>query len=194
MIRKCVGIAALTSGALLLAASSFAESPGHGGHHTPSFADLTPYWVNFALYVFLMYSLLKNPVSKAWATRVETIAAQVNRGRIERDAAERLFAAATARRAGLPAEVQSLSEQIQQEGVTEASDLLKDARLRAQRVKDQGKDMVMAEGKALEVSLKKALAEEVLRKATEIIKGQMNVENDATMRAAAVRNISSLVH
>lgn len=188
-------MAVLAAVPFIYCTAAFAEEEGHGGHHhAGSIADLAPYWINFLLYLGLLIVTLRKPISKAWAARIENIEASVNKGKNEREFAERALKEAKARETALLSEIKKITSQIKQESETESVEIVQDAKIRAERTKSQGKDMITAEAKAYEVSLKRALAEEVVKRATEILMREMNPEKDSRLRSSALKEIGSLVH
>lgn len=188
-IKKCAGCFVL---ALMAAAPAFAAESGH--HAEPVFTDIIPYWVNFVLYVLLLVWLLKAPVSSGWEARKENIRVSVHRGRTEREAAESALREAEGAEAAVAASIKALTDQIAREAASEAAEIVREAKEKAARTKQQGADMLAAEEKAFESALKKELAEAVVRKATERLMRDMNVEKDAPLRASALRALGNLVH
>lgn len=179
---------------LLVASSASAESAGHGGGHEGSPSDLIPYWINFATYIALMFLCFRKLIANGWVARKDQIATLVNKGKIERAAAEDALRAAKAKQATIQSQVQDLLTQIKREGVAEVQEILQDAKARAERARVQGEEMLAAEQKAFETALKRELAEAVVTKATEMLKGKVNADTDAGLRAKAVGNIGELVH
>ncbi len=169
-----------------------AASGAHG--HAPSFADIIPYWINFSLYVLVLFFLLRKPIAKGWNGRTEAIAAAVNKGKTEREQAEQLLAAAKSKQSSLASEIAALVAQIKNETAAETQEILKDSAERAERIKTQGKEMLAAEEKAFKSALRKELADEVLKRATDILKKDLNASSDATLRTSSMNTVGQLLN
>lgn len=169
---------------------AYAASEGHES----SFSDLIPYWVNFLLYLAILYKFLAKPVSQGWASRAATIESAVSRGVTERAQAQKLLDEAVARKNLLSKELRELEEEIHHQQEHESLEIINDGIERASRVNAQAQDMMKAEQKAFEASLRKDLSEEVLKKAKAILSQKLDAQSDRKLREEAVQGIPQLLN
>lgn len=182
-----IAVLGLLASTPALAATGAHHDSGHGA------AILIPYWINFTLYAALLFVLLRKPLSRGWSSRRDTIAAAVDRGRSERERAEAALRIAKEREAAVESDIRALVAQIQSETSAEMSEILKEARERAGRVIVQGRDLIAAEERALESELRRELADEVLKRAADLLKQRVDPSLDATLRASSLKNVPQLL-
>lgn len=181
----------------LCAVPALAIAAPHGGHeaaHHGSSADLIPFWINFSLYVVVLFVLVRKPIASGWASRRDGIAAAVNKGKVERDQAESALRIAKGKESMLSSDIAALLAQVKNDTKAETEEVLRDAHERASRISAQGKDLLTAEQKAFETSLRKELADEVLKRATEILKKDMNASSDAALRTSSLNTVGQLLN
>ena len=177
---------------LFTAAASSAAEHGGGGHGG-SFLDLIPYWVNFLLFVGVLYSLLRTPISNYWMQRREGIANAIS------SAAEQLRnAESTLRRAredfdNVEEEIARVQEIISKEAQAEQEAVLADARRRAEVIAQRSRDTAASERIQAERTLRQELAERVITRARRRIVERMSPPADEFRRQAAVDAFKSVL-
>jgi F-type H+-transporting ATPase subunit b len=178
---------------LAFAAAKVDSALASSGHANPQFADLTFYWVNFALYVAMMVYILRKPIRNGWAQRAERIKLAVNRSTTDVEAAERELNAIEALTKTLPIEQQRIREQLVEQGNLEADEVIKEAKLRAARIKQQASELVLGETRSAESAFKASLIGRALAIAKERFgKGEF-LARDAAYTGRALERAGELV-
>lgn len=182
-------ILTLLSLLLLVPSVLLASSPGHA----PSVSDTFLFWPNFLLFCGVLFFLLKDPFRLHWEKRRSEIEDAVNAGANEMEAAKRRLDQARETFARLDHEITELRKAIQEEAGKESEHIRAEAHERAQRVGSQAKDSIAGEQKALEVALRKELAQHVIEEAEKLLIQQANEGNDRERRRAAMDGLSGLL-
>ncbi len=169
--------------------AALASAPGH----EPALSDTFLFWPNFLLFCGILFFLLRDPFRRYWADRREEIQNAVNAGAQEMQAAELRLQEARDTFARLDHEIAELRKSIQEEAGKESEVLRSEAKERAQRIASQAQDSIAGEQKALEVSLRKELAQHVIEQAESLLKNQSNEGNDRERRQAALGGLSGLL-
>ena len=164
----------------LFASTAVAEGGGHGAGHEPSIADLSWFWVNFAVYVSLLYVALRKPLAHGWASRRTRIADEVSSATSEMAAAERELAAVEALTKNLPKEQERARAEILKQGELEASGITTAASEKAVRIKSQVKELLDGESRSAEIAFRQGL----IAKAVELSKARF-VKGDYASRQSA---------
>jgi F-type H+-transporting ATPase subunit b len=164
---------------------------GHGGHG--SFWDLKWFLVNFALYAGLLYYFLRKPIAAGWAARRERLAAEVALRAAELQNAEAELREAELKLQSFDGEANNLRTQIARETEHEASQVTAEASKRAERTHLQTQDSLRAERRAAEGGVQKELADVVIKRAEERLKGELNVDADRILRDRALGGVKQLV-
>jgi F0F1-type ATP synthase membrane subunit b/b' len=168
----------------LFLADAAASSEGHA----PALWDLRYFWVNFILYVLLMYLLLRKVVASAWATRREKIERSVSAAQDELNAAERQLKAVEDLVNGLKADQSKVREEIldgaRQEGIV----LYRAAQERSVRVAAQAKELLKGEARSAEAYLRDQLVSQAVEMArSRFSSGQFSQRQDDYVSAAIGR-------
>lgn len=146
--------------ASLLALAAFTAAPAFassGAGHSPSISDLGVFWVNFLIYVTLLYVLVRKAISNAWAARRASILASVTTATDEVNAAERELNATEALLKNLAADQDKARADILRQGQAEADAIVTSAKERAERIKTQAQELLKGEGRSAEASFRAAL-------------------------------------
>jgi F0F1-type ATP synthase membrane subunit b/b' len=165
---------------------------GGAGGHKGSIADLMWPWVNFSLYVILIFVLLKGVVSKGWLSRAERIEADATRGEKALQTAATELAAAKERMARLPTEKASLVKGLNTEANAEAKKTISDAELRAQEIERQAAARITAEKLAAIQAIRRSVAERVITTTEEKVRSGISLDADQRLRNATAQSISEL--
>ena len=180
----------MSASGLLVVAAIALPSPvfASAGGHSPSFADLTFYWVNFILYVGLMSFLLRKPIKNAWVARTARIKQTVLDCTDQVESAERELNAIEALTKGLAAEQERVCQEIVEQANLEAQEILKNANQRAARIREQAKEMVKGETRSAQVSFRSTLVARALELArAKFSAGEFASREQAYVGAAVTR-------
>jgi len=174
----------LTALPLVVAASNaYASSGGE-----PSISDLTVYWVNFLVYVTLMFVLVRKPIANGWAARRARIQETVASCATEVEKAERELNAIEALTKTLAAEQARAREEIISQAKVEAEGIVTQARERAARIREQSKELLAGESRSAESSFRASLVTRALTIAREkFTKGEFAGRQQAYVDAAVDR-------
>ena len=160
LFRLATTVAASLVTVALFALPAVAEEAE--GPHEGSILDLTSNWINFIIYVALLYVLLRNAIPKAWAARREKIRESVLASKEELDAAERELHAVEALTANLAREQERAKREILEAADLEARAIKGSAAERAERIKAQAKDLLVGEGRSAETQVRASLVARAL--------------------------------
>lgn len=169
-----------------------AEGSQGSGHHA-GIGSLLPYVVNFTLYAFVMYFLLRKPFINGWATRRAAISEAVESGIRASATAEQLLREAEQRLQMVATRSEEIRAEIRREGSAESSLIVAEAKKRAARVVLQAQESAGAEKLAFERALRREVAESVVRRAEEKLLKEVGMEWDHGLRAASLRSVKSLI-
>ncbi len=169
---------------VVCASAAFASS----GHSEPSIADLTFYWINFALYVGIMTYVLRQPLARAWSARAARISQSVMQSSDDVDAAERELNAIEALTKSLPIEEEKIRQQIVEQANAEAADIIAQAEQRSTRIREQARELLRGEARSAQASFRQSL----IARAVQLTKekfgaGEFAGREDAYQTAAVAR-------
>ncbi|NDC37380.1 MAG: hypothetical protein EBZ48_04940, partial [Proteobacteria bacterium] len=135
----------LLAAVLVPAAPAFAGGGGaHGGPHG-SIADLFWPWINFSLYLLVLWALLRKPFAKGWTARRQGIEQSVAVGAKELQEADRAVIFARSREQSVEADCKALRESISEDAKREGAQLIEEAKRRAEFVTRQAGETAQAE-------------------------------------------------
>lgn len=172
----------------LLLAVPVAHASGSEGAHHGSISDVVGPWINFIVYVTLLFVLVRKPIKNGWAARRERIVAEVSAATSEMEAAERELAAVEALTKNITQEQQRARSEILKQGELEAGSIVSVAREKASRIKMQVKELLEGETRSAEASFRATL----VAKAVELSKarfqsGEFSSRQGAYVEAAVDR-------
>lgn len=198
---SCMRCGALSAGVLLLTSvrSAYAE----GAAHTPAISDLKYYWINFLVYLALLYFALRKVVPAAWAARRERISTALQGARVALSTAEQELQAVqeALRRLQEPStaatgklnEVQKLRAEVLSDGRAEAQKIIQDAEQRAVRIQAQAREQLAGEVRTAQANVRAQLVERAVESArTRFARGEFS-HRDGQYRDAAVNRAKRLV-
>lgn len=161
-------------------ASAYAE--GSEGAHHGSVLDLAANWVNFLLYVGLLYFCLRKVIPNAWAARREKIRETVLASKAELEAAERELNAVEALTRNVTQEQARAKQEILDQAELEAAAIKAAATERAARIKSQAKELLVGETRSAEAQVRQSL----VARALEIARAQFASGQYATRQQSYV--------
>lgn len=175
---------------------------GEGGFRGWWFKTVDPYlnypgfefwrFLNLAIFIGIMYYLLKKPLTEAFKTKRELIRAELIKAEEEKKAALEELTKAEAQLAGIEAEIKGLIEKAKLDAATEKARILEQAEDEANRLRTQAESEIIRSGKLAQLELRRFSAEESVRLAEEKIKAVMNNETDAKLVKSATQAIGGL--
>jgi F0F1-type ATP synthase membrane subunit b/b' len=183
--RLCAHLCALSLVWCLASSEAFAS--GGEGHH-PTVWDIRSLWLNFALYVVLLYVLLKKVVGSGWATRRQRIEKSVVSATSEVESADKALRSIEEVVKNLKAEQERAREEVLSLAKEEAASILRAAEDRAQRIRTQATDLLKGETRSAEASFRSALVARAVELAkSKFSSGQFSSRQDAYVAAAVDR-------
>lgn len=156
-------------------------------------AYLKDYFINFFLFVSLMFLLLRKKVASGWQHRQELIEQAVNKGKIEMAAAQQLLAEVQQRLSALEANKINVSQTIHREAVEEIKNLQTDTAQRSERLQQQAAEMATAELRSGERVAREEIARMAVQRAEHILTAGITASVDREIRNVAFNEIKSVL-
>lgn len=190
----CLTLKSITLSLAIAASASpaFCSDGGHGADHG-SIADLGIYWVNFLIYVGLLYFLLRKSVNSGWAARRDKIESDVTGGKIEIDAAEAKIAGMRGRMDLIGEDIERIRDTTEKETERESREVVETARVLAQRISQRMHESCSAEQRSAETGIRRELADMALKMAREQLCREINAESDRPYREAVANSAGRLL-
>lgn len=182
--------------ALIFALPEIFLSP-HSGHEVTFFEFLSHiaiYWVNFLLYVGLLYFFLGNRARQFWASRREQIAAQVVSSGNALQQAKRKMQENEARLAKLKEQQDLVRREIEADTARIKEEILAMAKERSKRIVVQGEQDAIKEELALTQKYRNGLVSQLLQGARAEIRERLTKEGDRNFRTKLVDSIARVVN
>lgn len=142
-------------------------------------------WKFVNLFIFvgaLVYILVRKArLAEAFKARRETITAELNKARVERDAALAKLKEVEERLTGLNAEVATIREKSTREAAAERDRIAQSTEAEVAKLSAQAQREIENAGKAAKNELRRFTAEQSVRMAEELIKRDMRPDDDARL-------------
>lgn len=171
----------------------FADA-GHGGG--------TPWWnfpgfefwkfLNLTIFVFIVYRLLKKPLSAAFKAKREAIRADLIKAEEEKQAALSALTTVEAKLAGADNEKATIISRAESEAAAEKTRITEQTASDVARVRSQSEAEIARIAQQSKAELRKFSAEESIRLAEEKLKAQITPESDARLVKAGIQSIGGL--
>lgn len=145
------------------------------GELVPVFARV----LNLLLFVGVMYFILRRPLSEAFRARREGIRRDLTRAEEERKAAVAKLEEVEGRLARLGSEVDAIREQAQREAAEERVRIERAAEEEIRKIREQARREIESASKSARAELRAYAAEQSVRMAEEMIRGEIRPEDDA---------------
>lgn len=159
----------------------------------------TPWWnypgfelwkfVNLAIFVAVLVFILKRRTGEFFKTRRDSIKRDLARAQQERDAAVAKLKEVEERLSRLDSEVAVIQEQSKREAAEERERIAKATETEMAKISEQAKREIDSAGKAAKFELRRYAAETSVRLAEQVIRREMNSEDDARLIS---RNVEEL--
>jgi F-type H+-transporting ATPase subunit b len=154
---------------VMIAATAFASSGGHGAVEYTFMADWLPLLVNFAIIVGLLVYFLRKPVRDMFRNRTETIAKAIAESKEARERAVAALADVERKMREMEAETRALIAEAQARGEKDKQALIEEGKRIAREIQQQ-----VATGTDIEVQKAKAgLAAEAAALAVDLAEGKI---------------------
>ncbi|HYP52354.1 MAG TPA: F0F1 ATP synthase subunit B [Pyrinomonadaceae bacterium] len=147
----------------------------------PPWVDTVARVVNLLLFLGVMVYLLRGPISAALKTRKENIRRDLMRAQEERNAALAKLEEVEQRLALLDSETQTIRAQAEREAADERERISRSTEDEARRLREQARREIESASKTARSELRRYAAEQSVRLAEEMIRGQMRPEDDARL-------------
>ena len=151
-------------------------------------------WKFFNLFLFvglLIFALKKFNLSEAFRTRGESIKAELEKARAERDAALAKLKEVEERIAGLNQQVSSIKDRSQAEAAEERKRIAQSTQEEISKLSVQAQREIENAAKAAKSDLRKFAAEQSVRMAEELIRREIRPEDDARLMAENIREMGA---
>ena len=165
---------------IFLSQAAFANTSEHA-EHIPSITDIGSNWINFLLYVGLMYKLLSKPISNGWAARKESIKEVTTKGRDLLLLAEEELYGWVNKKLELDAEKESIKQSLIKEANLESETIAAEAIRRASDIKVQSNVLSQNTVRKAEGLLEKNVTEKIVAEALKIAKTKHSKQNDSKL-------------
>ena len=146
-------------------------------------------WLNLLIFVGVFIYILRRPVGEAMRARREGIRRDLMRAQEERNAALAKLEEVEARLARLDAEVATVREQSEREAAEERERIKKATEEETRKLRAQAQREIESAGKAARQELREFAAEQSVRLAEEMIRRDIQPEDDARLVSLRVEEL-----
>jgi F-type H+-transporting ATPase subunit b len=151
-------------------------------------------WKFFNLFLFvalMVFALKKFNISDAFRTRGESIKAELEKARNERDAALAKLKEVEERIAGLDAQISSIKDKSKAEAAAERKRIAQTTQEEISKLSAQAQREIENAAKAARTELRRFTAQESVRLAEELIKREIKPEDDARLMAENIQEMGA---
>jgi F-type H+-transporting ATPase subunit b len=159
-----------------------------------SFWDLRWHWMNFVLYLVLLYFLVRKPIAQVWSSRISAIERDVTANKRNLEEANTRFEQVQSKLEQVDEEIRVFSEAIERESQKEAARVIDEAKAKAEKIIAQAKLSAIAEQKGLEAALRRELSEQVIEQAEARLKTGLSEAEHRALRDRAAGEVKSVIH
>lgn len=149
-------------------------------------------FINLAIFVYILYRLLRAPVSNAFKAKREEIRADLIRAQAEKDAALAKLTETEAKMAGLDNNIKAAQDEAKNEAKAEKARIAKEAEDEVERLREQAANDINRSAALAKLNLRRYSAEESIRLAEELIKSKLTADADAKLVKANIQTIGGL--
>lgn len=149
-------------------------------------------FLNLAIFIFIIYKLVKKPLSEAFKAKRETIRAELIKAEEEKQAALQQLTAMEARLAALETEKAQILERAQTEAEAEKNRLVEQTETDIARIRSQIEAEIARLAAQARAELRKFSAEESIRLAEAKLRSEITPESDARLVKAGIQSIGGL--
>lgn len=149
-------------------------------------------FLNLAVFSYILYRLLKKPLSEAFKAKREAIRADLIKAEEEKQAALAQLTGVEAKLARLESEAEEVVENAKEEAKAEKARITKETNDEVKRLQSQSAGEIERKAQQVRAELRRFSAEESIRLAEEKLKSQLNAEKDAGLVKAGIKAIGGL--
>lgn len=149
-------------------------------------------FLNLAIFVFILYKLLKKPLSTAFKAKREAIRAELIKAEEEKQAALQQLTAMEAKLAALEAEKAEILSRARTEAESEKKRLTEQTEADIARMRSQIESEITRLVSQAKAELRKFSAEESIRLAEARLRTEITPESDARLVKAGIQSIGGL--
>lgn len=152
------------------------EGASHGVTKT-QIKNLIWLTVNFVVFIYILYKILKKPVVSFFRSRKENLLKEYEELLVKKKEAEARYLEIQEKIKNLKDEAEAIYKNYVEQGMREKERILEEARLQAERIKEQAQLYVIQEMEKAKSMLKVELAEEAVKLAEEILRKKITPED-----------------
>jgi F-type H+-transporting ATPase subunit b len=184
---------------LLFAEAAHTAAPANSGglmstlqqyYNVPGFESWK--FINLAIFVIVLYWLLKTPLSAAFKAKREQIRAELIKAQEERDAAMKKLQEVEGRLAMLDSEVVAIKERAAADAEAEKARIAAQTESDIAKMREQANNEITRAGLQAKAELRRFSAEESIRLAEEMLRQQVNTDTDAKLVKAGINNLAGI--
>lgn len=149
-------------------------------------------FVNLAIFIYIMYRLLKKPLGDAFVAKREAIRADLIAAEEKRQSALAKLTSTEAKLASLDTESANVIQHAEAEAVAEKTRIERETKDEIKRLQAQASNEIERKSQQVKAELRRFSAEESIRLAEEKIKSQINADKDARLIKASIQSIGGL--
>lgn len=150
--------------------------------------------INLLIFLGIMYYLLRKPLGEALRARREGIRRELMRAQEERNAALAKLEEVEARLALLGSEVETINAQARKEAEEERARIERSTEEDARKLQEQARREIESAGKAARMELREYAAEQSVRLAEEMVRGNLRPEDDERLVRDYVEDLGGIKH
>lgn len=149
---------------------------------------------NLAVFVLVMYFILRRPLSAAFQARREGIRRELSKAKEEKAAAEAKLIEVEERLTRLNAEVEAIQAKAKQEASEEQARLAKATSDEVRRLREQAQREIEIAGKAARQDLQRFAAEQSVQLAATMLQREIRPEDDERLMKSYVEELGGVRH
>lgn len=147
---------------------------------------------NLAVFIAIIFYLLRKPLTNAFKAKRETIRAELIKAEEERQSALAQLTSTEAKLSRLDAEAEAVRQRAAAEAAAEKARLIEQTEFEIGKLREQASDEIERKRKQVQMELRRFSAEESIRLAEERIRREINQEKDAQLIKASIQSIGGL--
>lgn len=149
-------------------------------------------FLNLGIFIYLMYRVLKKPLSEAFKAKREEIRAELIKAEEQRQAALAQLTATEVKLAQLDTESNNVIERAKQEAKSEKERIEQETENEVKKLREQAEHEIERAASQVKKQLRRFSAEESIRLAEEKIRRDINAEKDARLVKNNIQAIGGL--
>src|SRR5882757_7132935 len=149
-------------------------------------------FINLAVFIVVLYFLLRMPLSNAFKTKREEIRAELIKAQQERDAAMKKLQDIEGRLAMLDTEVAEIKDKAVADAETEKARIAAQTETDIAKMREQAQNEIARAGQQAKADLRRYSAEESIRLAEEMLRQQVGSETDSRLVKAGIDNLAHI--